>query len=971
MMTLGPLGFLSPWLLVAAIVLPLIWWLLRITPPSPQHVFFPATRLLLGINKDEQDKAHSPWWLTLLRLLAAAALILALARPVLNPQTTELDKADLLVALIDNGWASAASWQQRRTSMEQLLELAEQNNIPVLLIPTSDTDERRSLKPLGAFKAREQFASFTPHPFAPDRMKALALLKKAPLTGKHVKFFWLSDGLDYGHGDEFAAEISRLAGNSSDFTLLKNGPDATGPLALYAGINQKGHLQANISSPGGFSYEGQLAALDSQGRSIYQKPLKLAQSATSAQVEFTIPLELRNQISRVEIKGLRSASAVFLVDGRANWQRVGLISAEAAEEAQPLLSPLYYIKKALKPFSELTEPEDKNTARATTTLLARDISTLILAGVGRLQEKTRYQLEDWLQRGGLLVRFAGPRLEQGGDDLLPVPLRQGGRALGGALSWSKPQKLQDFEENSPFFGLELPKDVSVKRQVLADPSQLNDAVLIWARLEDGTPLVTARKKGRGLLVLFHVTANSTWSDLPHSGLFVDMLRRLVELSSGVLPQAAKNTGPDTPRASAKTGDAQAKTTDDLARQAELAALPPIRILDGFGSITAPTIHTQPLKIADLENYRPNKSNPPGLYGSLTHSRALNIGSKATQLKPLGAPPANVVQENYQASVTRPLAPFLFTLALVLFLIDSLVVSLMQGLLAASPRRAGIKKAAQASVLLLLVLAAQAVTTEPALAAPDSNQRSAALDAYGLNMSLDTHLAYVRTGRPEIDRVSRLGLAALSRKIARRTAFEPVDPVGVNISKDELAFFPLLYWPVPAEPNNLDSATVARVNAYMKQGGMILFDTRDQISSFLPGQKARGQTPLSKLLARMDIPPLEPVPGNHVLTRSFYLLDSFPGRWSGGTLWVEAASQNTSSSARSADGVSSIIITSNNLAAAWATDDRGRTLFAVTPDGERQREMAYRTGINIVMYALTGNYKADQVHLPALMRRLGQ
>ena len=205
----------------------------------------------------------------------------------------------------------------------------------------------------------------------------------------------------------------------------------------------------------------------------------------------------------------------------------------------------------------------------------------------------------------------------------------------------------------------------------------------------------------------------------------------------------------------------------------------------------------------------------------------------------------------------------------------------------------------------------------------------------------------------------------------RTAFEPVEPVGVNISKDELAFFPLLYWPVTAKPNRLDSATVARINAYMKQGGVILFDTQDQISSFLPGQNAGEPTPLARLLARMDIPPLEPVPSNHVLTRSFYLLNSFPGRWQGGTLWVEASDKNSASSVRNSDDVSSIIITSNNLAAAWATDDRGRTLFAVSPGGERQREMSYRTGINIVMYALTGNYKADQVHLPALMRRLGQ
>lgn len=968
MMTLGPLGFLSPWILAAGLVLPIIWWLLRITPPSPDHVFFPATRLLLGINKDEEDRAHSPWWLTLLRLVAAAALIVALARPVLNPQSASLNKADLLIALIDNGWASAGNWAQRQETMMQLLELAEQDNRPVLLLATAAPDERQSLNPISAFKAREQFAGIEPHPFAPNRLKALEILKKVHLEGRDISLTWLSDGLDYGNAQQFAGELAKFAGGEKNLTIIKNPDDAHTPLALHAGINKKGNLQATISSPGGITYEGHVMGLDARGRPVLEKTFKLLSKDKTTSVEFNLPLELRNQITRMEIKGLRSASSTFLVDGRANWQRIGLISGEAVEEAQPLLSPLYYIKKALKPYGEITIPDDRNTAKATQTLLSRDISVLILAGIGRLETETAKSLEDWLARGGVVVRFAGPRLEQGGDDLLPVPLRKGGRALGGALSWSKPQKLSKFEQNSPFFGLQLPDDVSVKRQVLADPSQLNEDSLVWARLADGTPLVTARKMGRGLLVLFHVTANSTWSDLPHSGLFVDMLRRLVDLATGVAPQAetAKTAAPS-PIKSAE--NLQDKTAED----SELPALPPLRILDGFGDITKPSVHTEPVRIGDFASYTPSLQHPPGLYGSIGRSRALNIASKNIELTSLPSFAKGVNIEQYKTTETTPLAPHLLTLALVLFLIDGLIVALMRGFGVSGMKSPRLSKAGAA--VLALVTGLAITNTNPSQAASPQDTQSAAEQAFGLNMSLDTHLAYVKTGDPEIDRVSRLGLKALSQTIARRTAFEPSHPVGVDIGKDELAFFPLLYWPVSQNPQHLDSATLARINAYMKQGGVILFDTRDQISNFMPQSDIGGQTPLAKLLARMDIPPLEPVPHDHVLTRSFYLLDSFPGRWSQGTLWVEAAgkgnSDGSTSSARSSDGVSSILITSNNFAAAWATDENGRTLFAVTPDGERQREMAYRTGINIVMYALTGNYKADQVHLPALMRRLGQ
>lgn len=965
MMALGPLGFLSPWILLAGLVLPIIWWLLRITPPSPSHIFFPATRLLLGIHKEEQDRAHSPWWLTLLRLTAAAALILALARPVLNPQTNTLAKSDLLVALIDNGWATAGDWTQRRETVMQLLELAEQDNRPVLLFATANPDERRSLKPVSAFKGREQFANLRPHPFAPDRLKALEILKKAKIEGQNVSYYWLSDGLDYGHAAEFTRELTKFAGDAEHLTIFKNAKKPGSSMTLYGRINKNGNLQADIKSPGGIAYEGHVLALDAKGRPVFQRPLTLSADAQSTSVEFELPLKLRNQITRLEIQGLRSAGTTFLIDGRANWQRIGLIGGEAVEDAQPLLSSLYYIKKALKPYSEITTPDNRNTSLATTSLLNRDITVLILAGIGRLETSTAKQLESWLQRGGVVVRFAGPRLEQGADDLLPVPLRRGGRALGGALSWSKPQKLAAFEENSPFYGLELPLDVSVKRQVLADPSQITDNTLIWARLADGTPLVTAKKMGNGLLVLFHITANSTWSDLPHSGLFVDMLRRIVGLSTGVISQAED----------AKTLAGSSGPSNKLnatGKDLSLPALPPQRILDGFGDFIEPGVHTEPIKISDLKTYTPSLNHPPGFYGAAGRNKALNIASKNMQLTPQPATPKGVREESYRANISTPLAPMLLTLALILFLIDGLIVALMHGLFPTTFKTSGLKKAAITIALFFAAGLALAYTPSAAIAA---DRLTPAQEAYGLDMSLETHLAYVKTGNAEIDRISRLGLKALSRTIGRRTAFEPSDPVGIDISKDELAFFPLLYWAVPRVPNDLDSAALARVNAYMKQGGVILFDTRDEMSNFLPNANGAGQSPIARLLARMDIPPLHPVPNDHVLTRSFYLLNNFPGLWSDGTLWVEATGKNRSSSspssARSADGVSSIIITSNNLAAAWATDDNGRTLFAVTPGGERQREMAYRTGINIIMYALTGNYKADQVHLPALMRRLGQ
>ena len=212
-------------------------------------------------------------------------------------------------------------------------------------------------------------------------------------------------------------------------------------------------------------------------------------------------------------------------------------------------------------------------------------------------------------------------------------------------------------------------------------------------------------------------------------------------------------------------------------------------------------------------------------------------------------------------------------------------------------------------------------------------------------------------------------------LAARTSYEPKEPVGVDVAHDDLSFFPLLYWPMDPREADLSPGAISKLTDYMRSGGTILFDTRDLTLGASRGADSPGQQTLRRLLSKLDIPPLEPVPPDHVLRRTFYLLDDFPGRWDGGKVWVQAIPPRTPdmppAPARGGDGVSPIIIGGNDWAAAWAVDSNGQPLVAVVPGGERQREMAYRFGVNVVMYALTGNYKADQVHVPALLERLGE
>jgi Domain of unknown function (DUF4159)/Aerotolerance regulator N-terminal len=949
MMTLGAIGFLQPWILAALAALPAIWWLLRLTPPTPQLVVFPPTRLLKDLKTTEETPAHSPWWLTALRILLAALIILALARPVLNPDRQSFAGAGPLLLVIDNGWASASHWPERREAIEAAIDRAGRDGRTVVLAPTAPGQPISG--PLGANQARERAAGLAPEPYAPDRV-ALAQVLDRDLGGKtDYSVLWLSDGLDYGEGPAFASSLAKLAGSTGSLGVLRPEKDDAA-LALDQTTGNASELAGRVLSGTDGPHSGVVKALTGRGEPLGDAAFSIPQGAREAKARFDLPLEIRNQVARMEIASERSAGAVHLIDARSQWHRVGIVSGESREAAQPLLSPLYYVTRALSPYADVVAPSEGNVSMAVHELIGQKVSTIVLADIGKLVAGTEDELNDWLKSGGVLIRFAGPRLEQGGDELLPVALRRGGRSLGGSLSWSIPQPLAPFEETSPFRGLTLPEDVRVNRQVLADPTLSTDAQ-VWARLADGTPLVTAAKQGDGWIVLFHVTANSDWSNLPLSGLFVEMLRRVVTLGPSKVGAASDDHEP-TLEASRPADAGAASST----------ALPPIQTLDGYGQLTSPPPRAAPLSPDKLDTTVPGPDHPPGYYGPSGAARAFNLITEKTVLKPLPTIEGASQVSGYTLRKPVALEPWLYLAAIALFAADVLAM-----LVLSSGLRLRHRTTATAALLLALALLTLPQAPVKAQAQPATNSAS---DEFALKASLKTHLAYVVTGDAQIDQVSEQGLAGLSKVLTARTALEPAEPMGVDIDKDELAFFPILYWPVREDAEALSDATLAKVDAFMKQGGLIIFDTRDQQSS-VSGTGFQGKA-LSRLIGQLDLPPLEPVPADHVLTKSFYLMRSFPGRWDGGTLWVEAepaSEADRSERSRRTDGVSSIVITSNDLASAWALDDSNRPLYPAVPGGEVQREMAFRAGVNIVMYALTGNYKADQVHVPALLERLGQ
>ena len=259
-------------------------------------------------------------------------------------------------------------------------------------------------------------------------------------------------------------------------------------------------------------------------------------------------------------------------------------------------------------------------------------------------------------------------------------------------------------------------------------------------------------------------------------------------------------------------------------------------------------------------------------------------------------------------------------------------------------------------------------------APDVRAQS---DADAIVVTSEVVLGYVVTGDSEVDQISEAGLRGLSRTLFRRTSIEPADPIGVDLDADELAFFPFLYWPITGDQALPSRAAYSNLNRYLRSGGMILFDTRDADTARFGGGSPEGRR-LQAIARPLDIPALEPIPSDHVLTRTFYLLQDFPGRYASRDVWVEAAPADAQliegmPFRNLNDGVTPVVIGGNDWARAWAVDQRNNFMFPVGRgnSGERQREIAYRFGVNLIMHVLTGNYKSDQVHVPDLLDRLGQ
>ena len=655
MLTLGPIGFAAPWVLTALIALPVLWLLLRAVPPALREVTFPGTALLAGLPDPAPIARRTPWWLLALRLAAIAGLILALAGPVWKPAPDDAGTDPLLV-VIDAGASAAPGWEGARARAVAALDRAESAGRPAALLVADGAPGQGDtipFQPAADLTARLRGAA--PQPWEtryPD--DPAAVLRDAP---DRFATLWLSDGLDHpGRAGWLAALGARgpvmVVPQAAPVRSLQIVPGTVPALALRS------------SAPGALP---QVLAIGPDPRGTPRTLARLTPpdpKVTAGIAEATLPIdlpsELRNRVTRFAIEGEASAAAVVLADDRVRRRKVALVGDTRSTEGQALLSPVHYLRQALAPRTDLIEG-----ALAEVLPAAPDV--IVIADQPLDPEQP--ELSDWIARGGLLIRFAGPRMAASEaldlDPLLPVRLLPGGRDIGGALSWGEPRAVQPFAADGPFAGLTPPADVTVRAQLMAEPGP-DLAARTLASLSDGTPLVTRDALGKGQVVLFHTAANADWSSLPLSGLFLSMLDRLVQGAAGI--DTAPGTGPaDDPTSEPSRTDAQPFWAAET-------------VLDGFGRPGPPGDDLPPVAAEDFAR-GPAPGAPAGIYVAGERRAALNAGGPMA----IAAWPGATVETAGRAAGTD-LRGWLLALAAAALALDAVASGTLAGRRGVRPQR---------------------------------------------------------------------------------------------------------------------------------------------------------------------------------------------------------------------------------------------------------------------------------------------
>ena len=897
---LKSISFANPYAFWVLFSLPIIFWVIKSLPPSPASFNFSSLYLLRAIKTESIVKNKCPIWLLIFRILLIMFLIIYFAKPFLNHNKVEQAKENYVV-YANLGWSTAAQWNKYKNTIKNIMLESEKLNKNFSLVNNFDNQNKNIIK----FKSINDLSSYldkvTPNPWQSQRKNIINELSKINYNNK-TRYFYIFSVFDFYSDENFdeniLINIQKQFPDLEIINLIDSIKVLEKPLVKKENINiivkRYGALPENTFVITATSFDEQI---------LLKKEYQFKKNENIIYINEKFPISVINQIKKIDILGERHAASTFYFDDFNKKKVIGILSDGKNYKENPLLSPVYYIKKALNKDNKIIINDLAN-------LLLSNVDILIFPDAGTFEEEKSGILDSWINNGGLLIRFAGPKLASSSTRFITSENKiKKIRLLGGQLSWNNDLKIKEFSKDSIFKDLIIPKDVTIKKQLLLNFSEEKN-INILASLKDDTPLVSLKEMGRGNILLFHFTANNTWSDIPITPLFEDFLSRAC-----LLHQKKKNSS---------------------LNQVTIKSY-----INGFGEIEDTNKIVQFRDSLSLRNSIPSKDIFPGIYENNQLSVALNLSGNLRLNHFENKSSKQIITTNDFSKNLKDISKVFLYLFLGFALLDILASIFIQN--DVKFYRFFKNKIKVFSVFTFLILSIL----------PD--------DLIANDFINYTYLAYVKSIDKNKNESSFRGLQTLSKVLERRTSVLIKGVAGIDIEVDDVYHFPFIYWPMSNDFKNLSSKAKRKIKDYFNTGGVILFD-----GYLLLDKQPLNTYKLKKIVSyfkEITSNELVLINKNHTLSKSFYLLNNFPGRWNKKILLVDNSNMNVN------DGVSNIILGFNDWASAWALDSNNYPLFPVVPGGEKQRELAYRVGINIVMYSLTGNYKNDQVHSKSILNRL--
>ena len=911
-------AFTSPMLLLALLALPVVYVIIRLLPPKPKKQVFPAIKLLYDLPESSPPPRTPPWWLLLLRLGAAALLIFALAGPHLRLDAMQF-KDGPVVLVVDNDWRAANRFEDIRKQANLFIDQAGSLNKDIILLPTASHQEPQLLS---APDAKTFLQSLTPQPWVQNPSEAIERLQASELgqqTESVQNLIWLSSGLM--KTEDTRPFLEKLGQIGMPRIIL---PSATQNMLMIS--------QAEAISGG---YEVTLWRPRTGAQTPYSLTLSgidgsfITRSAGQFDADeqtTTLTLDVASRNNQNAQKG----GGVLTLDGQEHlgaWYGLGELTglpkvAISGEKAQdyPLLEGNYYLHNALPEYADPqfigqnTPPESVNVFISTQT------------------PNNTNDLLRWIETGGVYITFAQEETQlENMASLLPVRLRSSPRSLAGSLSWTGALTLGDTPAQSPLAGLDMSQaDVQVTKQLLPQDSPDLDNK-IWLSLEDGTPLITGDKYGQGWRIFVHVGADAQWSSLPLSGLFPQLIEKFINLARTQANQ-----------------------------QQAAYPLPPLRLVNAYGQNRGQSLQAQNIKNADATI---SQQNPVGFYGVPRSPYPHQLSSQERQQQLLlpddlmGLPVYYYDRAGSQLPFQKPLLIILCMLLLAdgLFrvwgwqLFESLrhpkesLAKLRQDS-GKQPKRRPLSKIrtfGKKASLGFLVLAASLSWAQISYSQTLVGNQNTATPLAGYELQI----GYIPSFDEQQNALTRTGIEKLNTVLKMRSTLSPLEPKALNPEVDTLGYYPVIVWPIGPDVRYITQAAASNLQAYIQQGGLLILDGRTN-----QGENPQAMQDLLNSILKVTLAPMDK---DHVLNRAFYLLNNnFGGENAGATLWRDKQGR-----------LASVLVGNHNWVGSWAA---GTPMSFSDSAGAEQ---AYRFGLNAIMYALLGDYKADQLHIETLLKQM--